>query len=293
MTFTQMQYFEAVCKYGSYTKAANELFVSQPAVSQAVRDLEHECGLKLFERKGNGLLRTEAADRLLAEVQIVLTQMNGINRMIEEGTLKQEVLRIGLSTLSSSACFPQICAAFHKKYPEVRIITYEDVNKEVFHLLDMDKVDAIITSPRQQDLEGKKYLLYPLTASDLVYCVSVDHPWAGRDFVTYEEIAAEPLILMTEQYSAGRTVLEKFKELGLEPNIILRTSQVYTVERFVEAGAAAGFLPAHVAERSPHIVPIPYNPDSHAHPVQLVIKKQERLSRTLEHFLETALELYL
>ena len=79
MTLAQMQYFQAVCKYENYSKAANALFVSQPAVSQAIREVENECGARLIERKGNGLVITEAGQTLLEEVNNVLRHVDHVN----------------------------------------------------------------------------------------------------------------------------------------------------------------------------------------------------------------------
>lgn len=293
MTLTQMRYFQAVCKYENYTKAAEALYVSQPAISQAIRDLENECGIKLFFRRGNGLVLTDGGQVLLEEVNAVLRHMDSLERLISAEGLKRNFVRMGLSTLSSSTTFPKICAAYHKKYPEYQVVSHEGSTSELFELLDADRVDIIITSPNIRKVElAEKYNEYPLGISGLRYCVSVKHPWAGRKSVTLEEIAREPLILISEHYNSHRMIKKMFSEQNLEPNIIMVTSQMFTIERFVESGAAGGFLPPEIAVSNRQIVPLDYPDERPLRHTVMIWKPKVTQYPSVDKFIRVARELY-
>jgi len=293
VTLTQMQYFQAVCTYENYTKAAAALFVTQPAVSKAIRELEAECGTPLLVRKGNALALTEAGRLLLKEVDGVLSRMDQLNRKIASGGLKRNYVEIGLSTFSSSAAFPRICAEFHRRYPEIRVISHEDSTEKLFQMLDADRVDAIVTTPESPEREADpSYRFLRLNRSGLRYCVSRNHRWARRSSITLEEIAAEPLIMLSDNYSSARGQMELFARQGLEPNIIMRTSQMFTVERFVESGAAGGYLTLELAETNKNIVSIPCSFDRPLKYTCIAWKKKPAEHPAVADFLRLAREMY-
>ena len=293
MTLTQMQYFQAVCNYENYTKAAAALFVTQPAVSKAIRELETECGTPLLVRKGNSLTLTEAGQLLRKEVDEILASMDHLNRKIGSGGLTRRFVEVGLSTFSSSTAFPAICAEFHRRYPEIQVFSHEDSTDKLFRLLDADRVDVIVTTPESPEREADpSYRFLRLNSSCLRYCVSRSHRWARRGSITLEEIAAEPLILLSDNYSSARGQRALFAQQGLEPNIIMRTSQMFTVERFVESGAAGGYLPIELAESNKNIVALPCSFDRPARPTCIIWKKNSPEYPAVTSFLRLARELY-
>ena len=293
MTLTQMRYFQTVCRYENYTKAAESLYVSQPAVSQAVRDLERECGIKLLTRRGNGLAVTEAGRVLLEEIDNILRHTDNLERLVAEQGLKRNFVRVGLSTLSSSAVFPQICAAFHKKYPEYRVLSHEASTTELFQLLDAGRVDMIVTTPHMDDVEfSERYGECVLNHSGRSYCISASHRWAKRQSVTLEEIAAEPLILISEHYNVHRRLMKLFSSHGLEANIIMTTSQMFTIERFVESGAAGGFLPKEVTRYNRHIVALDFPDDMPATRTSMIWRRNAELFPAAEKMIRTAKQMY-
>lgn len=293
MTLAQMRYFQAVCTYESYTKAAEALYVSQPAISQAVRDLERECGIKLLSRKGNGLVVTEAGRILLEEIENILRHTENLEKLIAAQGLKRNFVRVGLSTLSSSAVFPRICGVFHKKYPDCRVFSHEASTSELFSLLDTARVDMIVTTPRMTKEElGVKYCEWVLNYSGLRYCVSSEHHWAKRSSVSLEEIAKEPLIMISENYNAHRRLKKLFADHGLEPNIIMTTSQMFTIERFVESGAAGGFLPPEVTAYNRHIKALGFPDDQPMNRTSIIWRRDAELFPAAEKMIRLAKQMY-
>lgn len=293
MMLTQMQYFYAVCKYENYTKAA-ELFVSQLAVSQAIRELEGECGMPLFVRQGKKLPLTDEGRVLMAEVGIILRQVEHLQTSIAGAGLSRSYVRLGLSTFSGNTVFPRICKAFSERYPDIRLHIHEDGMPELFQLLDKDQADAIITAPakylREREASGEYHLLHLFRSRGLAFCVHPDHPFAKRERVTMEEVAATPLVMLDDRYTAARGLKKQFAERGLELNILLTTLQMYTIVRFVEQNAAAGFLPPEIAKFNRNIVAVPHEGARKESNVSLVWKKNREVYPAVEKFIQTARE---
>ena len=112
MTLTQMQYFDTLCRYENYTRAAQALFVSQPTISQAIRDLEKECGAPLVCRIGNGLKITPEGEILWEQIRPILRQVRELEAGIAQDGLSRNYIRIGFSTFSGNQVFPQLCRAY-------------------------------------------------------------------------------------------------------------------------------------------------------------------------------------
>ena len=243
MTLTQMQYFQAVCRYENLTKAAAALFVSQPTISQAIRDLEAVCGQQLLLRKGNGLQITEAGKVLLGEIDQILNHVDRLQRLIADDGLRRNFVRIGISTFSSSSVFPRLCADFHKQYPDIRIMIHEDSTPTMFHMLDSGSLDLLITAPggSEQDLR-RDYKMHALALSGLKYCVSRNHRWAQRKSVTMEEMAKEPLVMLSNKYSSSQSLVDMFAD---QPDVYHRTLCGGGCRRGLSPGGASGNQPKY------------------------------------------------
>ena len=126
MTLTQMQYFQAVCKYENFTKAAEDQHISQPAMSAAMKDLEAECGVPLFKKTRNSLTITDAGWALLEEVEKNLTQYDHLMYAVKNLSLSRKYIRVGVSTLNGNLVYPQILSAFSKRCPDIQVISSEE-----------------------------------------------------------------------------------------------------------------------------------------------------------------------
>ena len=295
MTLTQMQYFDAVCRHESYTKAAQELLVSQPAISQSMRELEAECGTPLFARQGNTLTVTQQGKLLQEEVRQVLEQIQHLHHVIHDLGMTRNFVRIGLSTIFGNTVFPRLRREFHRRYPDIETISYENVTPSLFEMLDAGKVDLLITTPSgyaSPECLAKHYHVYPLHASQLKFCVHKHHPLASRGSVTLEEIAAEPLAMLESHYAPTRIIQQLFREQGLPLHVIHYTSQIYTLERFVEQGAAAGFLPGEISDYNANIVGLDYPGQQPQKYTSLVWKKKSVQYESVKKFIASTKELF-
>ena len=181
--------------------------------------------------------------------------------------------------------FPQLCRAYHEKNPKVRILTRESDTPTLLQMLENDQLDGVVTCPEQrQEVFG----YYPLISASMAYAVSKDSPLANKKEVTLEEIAKYPLVLLSEEYASGRRQRAMFQNRGLEPEILVTTHQMYTIERFVERGAAGGFLPRHLARFNSNIVMLSFPEEEVPQETCLVWKKGVVHSTAVRSFIELA-----
>lgn len=300
MTITQMQYFQAVCEFENFTRAAEAQHISQPAMSAAMKELEAECGVPLFKKTKNSLAITDAGWALLEEIQANLRQYDHLMHAIKDLSLSRNYVRVGVATLNGNLVYPQILSAFSKRYPEIQVISSEEPTDKQFELLDQGKLDLAINGKGfldpSRDQTGREefeaaYHSWPLIANEMVFCVHPDHPLASEPSVTLEQISREPLVLMKNHFGITRSFLRRMEEKGLPIRVLHYTDQMYSVERFVEQGAACGILPGQVARQNPHIVGLPCDGLARG-PVSLHWRKDQMLYSATKAFISLVKEMF-
>lgn len=291
MTLTQMQYFQTVCKYKSFTRASEELHISQPALSLSIRKLEQEINITLFQSDIHGAVLTAEGEQVLQEIQRVLAQYKEMCTVIHGISKGRSYIRIGLSSIISAPVFPSLQLHFQAKYPHIRILSQASSIMELFRLLDVGQLDLIVTA-FTNDMDPSNYGHYPLKPCErLLFCVSCQHPLAKSKIISWEQMAQENLILLHERFHQTQTILEEFRQRNLSPRITHVTEQIFTVERFIEDNAACGFLPESTVQKNPAIAGLPYGePENRM--IELIWKKKPYTANCVKDFIHLAKELY-
>ena len=245
LTLRQLRVFEAVARHLSYTRAAEELHLSQPAVSMQVRQLEETAGLPLFERLGKGIELTEAGreiynysrsiNRSLQEMDEVLQSLKGVNR----GRLHVAVA----STVNYFA--PRLLAAFHQRYPGVTP-RLDVTNREILmRLLDSNSIDLAIMGlpPTEIDVESESFMDNPL-----VVIAPPGHPMAEARAIPMAHLASE-VFVMREPGSGTRQAMERFfKEQGMAIRHGMQMTRDEAVKQAVRAGLGLSVVSLHTIE---------------------------------------------
>lgn len=259
MTLRQMQYFESVARTHNLTKSAQELYVSQPSLSVSMKALEQEVKVSLFQRNGTHIRLTDAGEALAIEVNSVLRQYEKMQQVIHSGNLERNYVRFGFSTLVGDLSAPLICRKFLDSYPELHIHLTQCSGLELLRKLEHQQLDVVLTGKKYSERPDwfGKFEGFPMRESTLSFCVSKSDSRSLMKSITMEEIAKQPVILPDETFPASMRVESLFASGGHPLNIILRSSQIYTVLRFISTGIAGGFLPSASCLEAPSIVPIP------------------------------------
>lgn len=240
MNITQLQYFQAVCNFGSTIKAAEALYVSQPSVSNALNKLQGELNLRLFEKCGNRLVLTEEGRLFRDRAEKVLFDLDELNLEIRRISDKN-VVSFSIPPVGSTA----ISLAFLKfrdEHPEIRISAYEDSQHEALSLLESGQRDFAITIIDNANIKYIDELgAIPLGYLDLKFCVNNQNPLSRLEEVHVDQIGRSPLVIMKGDYYQNAILTGIFRRSGIEPNIVLYATQFPTLRKYVNLGLASGF----------------------------------------------------
>jgi len=239
----RLEIFLKVAELGSFSRAADALFLTQPTVSEHVRTLEDELGVQLLDRLGRGTTPTKAGVLLLGYARRLLALSKEARQAIEQfqGRMTGELV-VGGSTIPGEYVLPALIGAFRTKYPEVSIALRIAGSRQVQEWVEQGHVEVGVVGvmPSSRVLESR-----PLMDDDLILAVPPEHPWVARKTVTVEDVKREPLILR-ERGSGSRETLENgLKALGqaLENfHVIAEIASTQAVKQAVRAGLGVSFV---------------------------------------------------
>jgi DNA-binding transcriptional LysR family regulator len=245
VTLRQLSLFESVARNLSFTRAAEELHLSQPAVSMQIRQLEESVGLPLFEKFGKQVSLTEAGievyhysqgiNRYLIEMEEVLVSLKGLNR----GHLHVAVA----STVNYFA--PRLLAAFHRRYPGIDLELDVTNRERLIQQLVANSVDVVLMGkpPESVEVEAEPFMRNPL-----VVIAPPDHPLCAEQNISLERLAEE-VFVMREPGSGTRQAMERiFSERGLEIRRGMQMTRNEAIKQAVRAGLGLSIVSAHTIE---------------------------------------------
>ena len=242
----QLQAFCCAAEFGSMTRAAEHLLISQPTVSLHIRELEHELQAVLFERNGPRIVLSAAGERFHELAAPLLEGMGGLPREFarELDNLDSGEVRVASGDAGASYVLPRVFKRLRQDYPEIRAHLRRCVRGEGLDLLLAKDVELFfgIEGPASKELEYRPVLSY-----DLVLITPRDHPLAGRGSVdppTPEEIAAWPVIVPDEGTLGPRSGESPLRHLGIEGGPAMQVGGWDAIERHVETGLGVAFFPS-------------------------------------------------
>jgi DNA-binding transcriptional LysR family regulator len=242
ITLRQMRVFTAVARSGSFTRAARELHLTQPAVSQQIKLLEQEAGLPLFEHIGRTIHVTAAGQELLRYA----TQVTDLLREAGETLaairgLKRGVLKLG--AVSTAKYFaPSLLSAFAPAYPDVTIRFSVGNREEVIKLLAANEIDLAIMGRPPRELAT---IAAPFAKHPLVIIASPDHPLAKKRRILLKQLASESFVIR-EEGSGTRAAMEHlFKAHAVAYRTSMEVTSNETIKQAVMAGMGVSFISMH------------------------------------------------
>ncbi|MTH78020.1 LysR family transcriptional regulator [Paracoccus aestuariivivens] len=290
-TFRQLCYFLAAAENGSVSGAAQVLAISQSAVTEAIRDLEADLGVQLFDRHPRGLDITPRGHQFLRHAQKVMESVSDARQaMVQEGTRLSGKLNIGVTSLVAGYVISDVLARFRRANPAVELAALEDSGEYLEHLLIGGELDVavMVTSNLRDRLALQAEIL---DVSPYQLWLPNGHPLASQPSVSIEDLANEPMIMLRldETEQPTRRLLDAF---GAKPKIAFRTRSVEAVRSLVATGAGIAILPALIYRRwSLEGDPIVSRDVSGALPVVqvgVVWRKGAPLSPAVREFIRTA-----
>lgn len=224
MELRHLRYFLAIADARSFTRAAEQLHVTQPTLSHQIKQLEHMVGTVLFERSTKDVELTAAGqlfkpycERIIKEIEssaIAISELEGLMR----GTLRMAVFHS-----FSHSMLPPIMSKFALRYPGVhvtaRLVPRLDMERDLVNA-ELDMAVAYITDDNDQIVADR------LFDEELVLVVGSKHPLAGRKAIKMRELAKLPLVLLTPEFGARQFVDRFFAGAGLRPHVVLEMNAI-------------------------------------------------------------------
>lgn len=192
MTLNQLEYFCAVCRYHSITRAAESLFVSQPTISTSIRNLEKEFHLRLFTHGQNRITLTNDGSLFYKKAEYILHRAHEMYTDFSDKDTNKAPLRIGITSTPSALLLPSLAMEFEEKYG-IPVKLMECSSMHARELVDNDELDVAIANLDFYNLDNYDY--HTVIEDTYVYCVDKNHHLAKEPSVSFETLKEEPIIL--------------------------------------------------------------------------------------------------
>lgn len=251
MTIIQLKYFCAACEFENITRAAEQLHISQPAISGAIKALENEFKLTLVSRNGRGFKLTQPGITFRRIALEYLNQADNTELMLHSLVNNSGLLKIGTSPLLAMVVLHDIFSKFNKMHRDIAVSLVE---KEAIDLsVDLQKsmLDLIIVPDSIAADHGFSYI--PFAQTGTTFCVPSSHELAGRRSISIDMICDFPIITRSDMFSSSVYLLKLYRSIGREPNVVLRTNQISLMLDFVRDGIAYTYLLRGIADKFPGI----------------------------------------
>lgn len=282
MKIAQLEYFCAVCEYHSITQASQKLYVTQPAISNAIRELEKEFSVSLFTRTKNHMALTEEGERFYQKASELLETIKQTSSELYDLGRQTLPIRIGIPPILSTIFFPDMLMGFQEEYPGVPVELYEYGSIRAARLVEQESLDLALVN--LNFCETGKLNAHQLLSDKIVFCVSPDHPLAAEKEIGVEQLKEEKVILYNTDSVLNSTLYSLFERAGIKPNVIMHASQLHTIRSFVVSRLGGAFLYASCLKNFPGLAGIPVAPAVRQE-IGMVWKKGKYLNSGVEKYI--------
>jgi len=231
--------------------------MTQPALSSAITHLEKEYNLKLFERKNNTMVLTQDGEFFYEKAKSILENVSMFERDLNDLSSKKTTIRIGVPPMIGSFLFPKIYDQYMILHEDAKFEIWEEGSLSVRNKIMNNTLDLGFSILNES--ENEQYQREVILETELLFCVSKSNPLANKESLSISDIQNEPIIFMREGFYQSRMIKSMYNEIGLDPNIVLVSSQILVIRNFVKINAGGAFLIKELVDpEDPFIVGIPF-----------------------------------
>ncbi|ORT99563.1 Transcriptional regulator, lysR family [Anaerovibrio sp. JC8] len=283
MELRQLEYFQMASRLKNITRAAERLNVSQPNITVAIKKLEAELGIQLFDRSQKQLSLTPEGTIFLNRIELALRNIqDAVLEVNDYKQLQKGTIKIGIPSMIGAYLFPRIFSSFQHLYPHLDIYLYEEGSMTIREQLERDELDfgIVILSDASSSLQ-----LLPMARNQIVACVPEDHPLASKKSININDISEADLIMLKEGSFLRYMVLNKLKMANISPNIVLESNQIETIKGLVSSNVGISFLLDFIVKGSPGIKILPFEDPIYVD-LGLAWKKERYISKAAQSFID-------
>lgn len=290
-TLRQLQVFEAIYRLGSFTRAAEELFLTQPTVSMQIRKLTDAIGVPLFEHVGRNVEPTEAGGELYNACRSMFSILANLEMKIADlKGLKRGRLRMGVITTAKYLA-PEMLGEFSQLYPGIELALKVTNRDRILDRMQANEDDLYIMGQAPEgELEVESY---PFAPNPLVVMAPRNHPLVGKKNIPMEEVVKEPFIIREPGSGIRDATFKAFDAKGLRPNVRMELGSNEAIKHAVVGGLGLSVLSIHTLSLEGADGPVAIL-DVEGFPIlrnwYLVHPKGKELSLVAQTFLEFAVE---
>lgn len=288
MDIKQIRAFIAVANNLNFTKAAEEIFVTQSSISKIIKSLEDELEIQLFYRSPKIEL-TDSGKELYSKFIHITSLIDSIPNEIQNIVeLKKGEIKIGIPPIIGSSFFPQIIGEFKSIYPNIDIKLIEVGSKRIEEKLGKGELDIGIICSYPQFVE--EYNMVEYIRSPLIVGINPNNPLSEKNIIQYEDLKKENFILFQEDFSLYDLIIKRCMENNFKPNVICNSSQRDFILEMVVAELGITFFPEIVCSKitRPGIKFIPLEEPDIFLNLLVVWKKNRYLSYASKEWLKFA-----
>jgi DNA-binding transcriptional LysR family regulator len=242
MELQQLRIFRAAAESGGFTRASEQLNLSQSTVSQHMKQLEDSLGVQLFFRVGKRVHLNDAGRLLFSYTDRIFHELKNAEMAVRElNTLQRGTIRMGVGATTLIYLLPKVLNGYHKKYPQIELLVSTASTEDMMQAVAAQRLDlAIVMRPA---VPNTSVQLTPIMREELVVVVPISNPLANQAFIKPQDLKDLPFISYLRQ-STMRTLVESYLVgLEVEPNISMELENIEAIKSLVRAGLGASILP--------------------------------------------------
>jgi len=293
MDFGQIEAFTQVATHSSFSRAAEQLQLTQPSITARIQALERELGEELFERGGRGVKLTDAGRVFLPYVEHILQALQEGRDAVEEvRNIQLGSLRLGSAITISTYVLPGILHRFCQEFPGVDVVIRTGRSEQMLNMLLSDEVQVGII----RALSAPEIETIPLYDDEIVLVAYPEHRFAQSGSATIGEAAREPIVLFDRGSSYYGMIHDVFRKAAVIPNVAMELDSLEATKRMVEQGLGIALVPVATVAREleqgilvrvdlSDVQPI-------KRPIALVYRKNRKRSRTVQAFIDMMADAY-
>lgn len=247
MEIRHLEYFIEVARQKSFSKAADEMHISQPSISKVIKEIENHFGVTLFYRTTKYVELTDAGEIILEQAENIVSSFQNISAHLDgRSKLQSGKIRIGIPPITGLTTFACLFGPFRKEYPNINIQLFESGSKKIEAGIQDGTLDVGIICIPPRDRE-----LYETTCSiqdPLRLVVHPEHPLAKCKIVDYASLSEEFFVLYSNDFSLNDLIMDRCMQAGFRPKVIFETLQLELMTQLVADHFGVALLPSTVCQ---------------------------------------------
>ena len=249
MTIAQLRTFLSASRHMSFSRAAEELHLTQPAVSAQIVALENSVKAKLFERMGKKIALTDAGRIATVAAEEILRRIDQFeSELADLNALGAGSLKIGASHVLGIYLLPSILADFRAQYPNSELVVRVDTTRKIIDMVLRNELDLAVIA-EGTPFHDERLAIKPIARDELIVIAPPNHPLAEAGVISPDTLCEAPFVSPARDSASAESMFEQLRTQGITLHSVLEMGNISAVKRAVESGLGISIVSRHAVER--------------------------------------------